>query len=90
MSRRGKLRCETDTPNMHIRARNAFRAWCRGRHVHMKRDKFGPAKTTSFFEHGQLWVECSCGAQWSVCDASGGDSVDGFTFEQVSQGDAEG
>lgn len=42
------------------------------------------------FEHGQWWVTCgSCGAQWSVCDATGGQSVDGFDFERVSEGDEE-
>lgn len=40
------------------------------------------------FEHGQLWiVDNSSGAAWSVVDASGGNSVDGFDFEQVSQGE---
>jgi hypothetical protein len=40
------------------------------------------------YEHGQWWVVCNaCGAQWSVVDAEGGDSVGGFDFEQVTQGD---
>jgi hypothetical protein len=40
------------------------------------------------FEHGQWWVTCpACGAQWSVCDATGGRSVGGFDFEQVTEGD---
>lgn len=43
---------------------------------------------TADFEHGQLWITCgACGGQWSVCDATGGDSVDGFSFERVSDGD---
>lgn len=37
------------------------------------------------FEHGQWWITSSTGAQWSVVDATGGDSVDGFGFEQVSE-----
>lgn len=45
-----------------------------------------------FFEHGQWWVENSrTGAQWSVCDSSGAEGVhtfEGFSFEQVTQGDA--
>jgi hypothetical protein len=41
------------------------------------------------FEHGQWWVtDKRTGAQWSVCDAEGPGSVDGFSFEQVTQGDA--
>lgn len=41
-----------------------------------------------FFEHGQWWLGCSvCGCQWSVVDAEGGQSVDGFDFEEVSEGD---
>jgi hypothetical protein len=43
------------------------------------------------FEHGQWWLTCgSCGAQWSVCDAVDGPAVDGFDFEEVTQGDEEG
>lgn len=45
------------------------------------------ATLTAVFEHGQWWIVCYCGAQWSVVDATGGDSVDGFGFEQVSEGD---
>jgi len=41
------------------------------------------------FEHGQLWITCTCGAAWSVVDAEGGPAVRGFDFEQVSQGDCE-
>lgn len=41
------------------------------------------------YEHGQWWVvRPRTGAQWSVCDASGPGSVDGFCFESVSAGDA--
>lgn len=40
------------------------------------------------FEHGHWWINCgSCGAQWSVVDATGGDSVGGYGFEEVSTGD---
>lgn len=45
---------------------------------------------TAAFEHGQWWLTCgSCGAQWSVVDAEGGDSVDGFGFEEVTHGDED-
>jgi hypothetical protein len=84
-----KLQTETNTPNMHIRVRNAFRRWALGRHVHLKHHGIGPVSPTSSFEHGQLWITCCCDAQWSAVDAVGGDAVDGFSFEQVSKGATE-
>jgi hypothetical protein len=40
------------------------------------------------FEHGQWWItNLRSGAQWSVVDAEGGLAVDGFDFEQVTEGD---
>jgi hypothetical protein len=40
------------------------------------------------FEHGQWWVEHRpTGAQWSVVDAEGGPAVNGFDFEQVTEGE---
>lgn len=36
------------------------------------------------FEHGQLWITHIDGKIWSVVDAVGGNSVDGFDFEEVS------
>jgi len=45
---------------------------------------------TAIFEHGQWWIEhLPSGAQWSVNDASGPSCLDGFDFEQVTQGDEE-
>ena len=42
------------------------------------------------FEHGQWWItDLRTGAQWSVVDAEGGRSVDGFDFEQVTYGEDE-
>lgn len=42
------------------------------------------------FEHGQWWVtNRRTGAQWSVVDAVGGRAVNGFDFEQVTQGDED-
>lgn len=39
------------------------------------------------FEHGQWWVECrDCGRQWSVVDAEGPGTCDGFDFEVVAEG----
>ena len=37
------------------------------------------------FEHGHWWVTCSeCGGNWDAVDAEGGNSVDGFDFEEVT------
>jgi hypothetical protein len=42
------------------------------------------------FEHGQWWITArDTGAQWSVVDASGGRSVDGFDFEEVTEGEED-
>lgn len=41
------------------------------------------------FEHGQWRVTLGNGAQYSVVDAEGGDSVDGFSFEQATEADDE-
>lgn len=38
------------------------------------------------FGYGQWWItQSSTGAQWSVVDAIGFETVDGFGFEQVSE-----
>lgn len=40
-----------------------------------------------YWEHDQWWVLChETGAAWSVVDAEGGDSIGGFDFEQVAEG----
>lgn len=40
------------------------------------------------YEHGQWFITClGTGRQWSVVDASGGQSIDGFDFELVSADD---
>lgn len=40
------------------------------------------------FEHGQWWItDQQTGAQWSVVDATGPGSDNGFSFEQVSPED---
>jgi hypothetical protein len=36
------------------------------------------------FEHGQLWIKHRDGAIWSVVDAEGVDTWNGYGFEQVS------
>lgn len=75
---KNKLKCETDTPAMQRKVTAAFRSWDGGRHQNLQTN----------FEHGQWFVTClTCSRQWSVNDAEGGDSVDGFSFEEVSEGD---
>ena len=44
-------------------------------------------KLASIFEHGHWWVVSNNGAQWSVVDASGPGSTDGFDFEMVKDPD---
>lgn len=40
------------------------------------------------FEHGQWWVtDLVTGAQYSVADAEGPGTVNGFVFEQVTEGE---
>lgn len=73
------LKTETNTPEMEERVLDAANASALG-----DSHKHGLA---SAFAHGQWWVTCvDCGAQWSVVDATGGNSVDGFDFERVTEG----
>ena len=45
---------------------------------------------SAHYEHGQWWiVDGASGACWSVVDAEGGDSIEGFSFEVVDSGDFE-
>jgi hypothetical protein len=72
------LNTETNTPAMDARILKAA-------HKALKRRNL-----TTFFEHGQWWVEhLPSGAQWSVCDASGPSCPDGFDFEEVTLGSEE-
>lgn len=49
---------------------------------------FTASRCRTIYEHGHWWVEdAKTGAQWSVVDSSGGISVFGFDFEQVTKGD---
>lgn len=74
-----KLKTETNTPGMRKRIKAAWQ-------------EFKEAKPHGgadiFFEHGQHYVSCKdCGAQWSVNDAEGYGSIDGFSFEEIEGGD---
>ena len=65
---------ETDTPEMEARIREAFRVSKNGNNL-------GTHPYDIAFEYGEWGVTCKrCGREWSVVDASGGDSVDGFDF----------
>lgn len=73
------LKTEQNTPQIEKRIREAFANSSLYTHT-----------CDPFFEHGQWWVGCpACGAQWSVVDAEGGTSVDGFDFEEVTRGEED-
>lgn len=72
-----KLKTEQDTPAMAKRVEKAARKY------------FGARSAWVNFEHGQWWVTLENSAQYSVCDCEGGDSVDGFCFEQVTEADED-
>jgi hypothetical protein len=67
------LKSGIDTPAMERRIRRAFLAHERGQRG-----------ATAVFEHGHWWVTCRDGSQYSVEDATGGPSIDGFDFECVT------
>ncbi len=73
-----RLLAEQDTPEIDARV---FDAACLALGVDV-------SELRTVFEHGQWWVVSEIsGAQWSVCDAEGPGSVDGFSFEQVTEAD---
>jgi len=40
------------------------------------------AGITAFFEHGHWWLRVGC-RTYDVVDAGGGDSINGFDFEEI-------
>lgn len=71
-----KLKTETDTKSMEKRV------------LAMARKKLRVRKLSAFFEHGQWWItNLGTGAQYSVVDAEGPGTIDGFDLEQVTEGD---
>ena len=64
------LKTEIETPEMEERVRLAFEAWAQC------------SDFATVFEHGQWWITIGR-YNYSVVDAVGGDSVDGFGFEEV-------
>lgn len=73
------LKTEYNHPDMAARILDAFNA---SEHT----EKHGGCAVN--YEHGQHWISCCpCGALWSVVDAEGRGSIDGFDFEEIEDGD---
>lgn len=73
-----KLRSTINKPAIGEAIADAFKVWSQIPHEN----------ATTYFDHGHWWVTCSaCGVQYDAVDAEGGDSVDGFSFEEVTHGD---
>lgn len=76
------LKCETNTPEVEAEVKAAFESY----NEHELNQVHG--RIQADFEHGQWFVTCvDCGAQWSVNDAEGPGSYDGFDFERITEGD---
>jgi hypothetical protein len=45
---------------------------------------FGSTGNNADFEHGQWWITRRDGSQYSVVDAEGPGTIDGFDFEMVT------
>ena len=71
------LKTEQNTPAMMHRVLKAART------------RFPRRVLSADFEHGQWWIILKNGAQYSVVDAEGGPAINGFDFEQVSEGDID-
>jgi hypothetical protein len=76
------LKTEMNTLQMRTRVSRAF-AESRGI---IGREKAG---VHAVFEHGQWWITLADGAQYSVVDAEGPKTIDGFDFEQVTRGNED-
>lgn len=73
------LKSETNTPQMAGRILDAAYVWAANTFAE---NPNGPLDV--YFEHGQWWLFDIAGDRtFSVVDADGGDSVDGFAFEEV-------
>lgn len=76
------LKTEQDTPEMRDRIGDAFAS------SDMADDGDGPLDFDVFFEHGAHWVRLAgSGRTWAVVDAEGKDTVDGFGFELIDEGE---
>lgn len=67
------LKTETNTTAMRDRVLKAAR-----KHFHKRKG------ISAFFEHGQWWIGLLDGSQYSVVDAEGRGTTDGFDFEMVT------
>ena len=75
-----KLKTEINSPAMEKRVLHAARVVL----------GIGRAYLAADFEHGQWWItNLNTGAQYSVVDAEGRQTSDGFGFEQVTQGEED-
>ncbi|MGO9014667.1 MAG: hypothetical protein ACLQF0_06770 [Dissulfurispiraceae bacterium] len=73
-----KLKTETNTSAMREKILRATKT------------HFGLASKSGIdavFEHGQWWITFASGAQYSVVDAEGPGTTDGFDFEMVTPPD---
>ena len=75
------MKLKTENPDNGLKAITAF----------LRIEHIEPNRRSSYdyvFEHGQLWIVCRDGSQWSVVD-EGGPLADksGFGFEQVAVGE---
>jgi hypothetical protein len=78
------LKTEQNTPAMEERV---FAAFC-AKHDYGE-EEIDHHVPTAVFEHGQWWITTISGAIYSVVDAEGKGSVDGFDFEVIERGDDE-
>jgi hypothetical protein len=70
------LKTEQNTSKMQKRVLASFRLW----------GDDPRAETHAVFEHGHWWViDTDNGGNWSVIDATGPGTVDGFDFECVTE-----
>lgn len=75
------LKTETNTSEMKNRVLSAAKDRFSGNNEEEGFPYFSPSV---FYEHGQWWVEnIETGEFWSVVDAEGGPSTDGFDFEPL-------
>lgn len=79
------LKTERETPTM---GRRILRA---ARRAQLVEKPYSPrGRLAAVFEHWQWWIiDNESGAIWAVCDSEGPPpvTIDGFSFEQVHQGD---
>lgn len=86
------LRCMVNHSDVDAAVKAAFLQWIEqdGWRPTNPDDTIDEKSIRTFFEHGCWHVEhFPSGAIWAAADAEGGPAVDGFDFEQISEGDNE-